>query len=116
MKGLKEGDLSEDAGVEILKGLGTGLDNQYWKNKIFGKVSGLMGNIMGTLGIITGNKSLKLPGHENGLDYVPYDNYIATPASSDKSPSLSPFITSSTLLIPASSNNLLCCSSDNPVK
>ena len=67
----------ESAGVEILKGLGTGLDNQYWKNKIFGKVSGLMGNIMGTLGIITGNKSLKLPGHENGLDYVPYDNYIA---------------------------------------
>lgn len=77
MKGLKEGDLSEDAGVEILKGLGTGLDNQYWKNKIFGKVSGLMGNIMGTLGTITGNKSLALPGHKNGLDYVPYDNYIA---------------------------------------
>lgn len=77
MKGLKDGDLSEDAGVEILKGLGTGLDNQYWKNQIFGKVSGLMSNIMGTLGTITGNKSLTLPGHKNGLDYVPYDNYIA---------------------------------------
>lgn len=80
MKGLKEGDLSEQTGVEILKGLGKGLDNQYWKNEIFGKAKTILNNILGTLNITTKISSLTgkaIPGHKDGLDYVPYDNYIA---------------------------------------
>ena len=35
MRGLNEGNLSETVGIEILKGLGDGINNTYWKNKIF---------------------------------------------------------------------------------
>ena len=57
MKGLKEGDLSEEAGIEILKGLGTGLDNQYWKNQIFERANALFNNVFKTLHLVTGTST-----------------------------------------------------------
>lgn len=77
MRGLKEGDLSETVGIEILKGLGSGINNTYWKNQIFEKARTLAGSISNTLSAITGKKFSLLPGHKNGLDYVPRDDYVA---------------------------------------
>lgn len=77
MRGLKEGNLSEDAGIEILKGLGKGINNTYWKNQIFEKARTLAGSISNTISAITGKKFSLLPGHKNGLDYVPRDDYVA---------------------------------------
>ena len=77
MKGIAEGDLSEEAGVEILKGLNNGLNNNYWKNQIFGKASSLVGSVSKMLSTITGKNVSLLPGHKDGLDYVPKDNYVA---------------------------------------
>lgn len=77
MRGLKEGDLSEAVGIEILKGLGSGINNTYWKNQIFEKARTLAGSISNTLSAITGKKFSLLPGHKNGLDYVPRDDYVA---------------------------------------
>lgn len=77
MRGLNEGNLSETVGIEILKGLGDGINNTYWKNKIFEKARTLAGSISNTLSAITGKKFSLLPGHKNGLDYVPRDDYVA---------------------------------------
>lgn len=77
MRGLNEGNLSETVGIEILKGLGDGINNTYWKNKIFEKARTLAGSISNTLSAITGKKISLLPGHKNGLDYVPRDDYVA---------------------------------------
>lgn len=77
MRGLNEGNLSETVGIEILKGLGDGINNTYWKNQIFEKARTLAGSISNTLSAITGKKFSLLPGHKNGLDYVPRDDYVA---------------------------------------
>ena len=37
----------------------------------------LAGSISNTLSAITGKKISLLPGHKNGLDYVPRDDYVA---------------------------------------
>lgn len=70
MKGLKEGDLSEEAGIEILKGLGTGLDNQYWKNQIFERANALFNNVFKTLHLVTGT-STKAGMASVGISAIP---------------------------------------------
>lgn len=70
MKGLKEGDLSEEAGIEILKGLGTGLDNQYWKNQIFERANALFNNVFKALHLVTGT-STKAGMASVGISAIP---------------------------------------------
>lgn len=70
IKGLKEGDLSEEAGIEILKGLGTGLDNQYWKNQIFERANALFNNVFKALHLVTGT-STKAGMASVGISAIP---------------------------------------------
>lgn len=75
---LNRGDLSEESGKTILEGLWKGLDNKSWKDKLLGTASGIAGSIISSFSFNkpTVNKE-QLPGHKSGLDYVPYDNYVA---------------------------------------
>lgn len=88
IEGLNAGEkLSEDKGVEILKGLGSGLQNPSWQNSLFGIAGDLAAKLTKKLTIFATIDTSKvysnaakaglLPGHKNGLDYVPYDNYVA---------------------------------------
>ena len=93
IEGLKKGNLSKDEGVELLKNLYNGLGDTWWQKNLFGRASSIASQLSRTLTVnatINGNKvtgsTLKglqalgnrtLPGHKSGLDYVPYDNYIA---------------------------------------
>lgn len=79
MKGLEEGNLSEDTGADILKGLYDGLGNKTWRTNLFDRASSIAGRLTDVFSIRASisTSSLSLPGHKSGLDYVPYDNYIA---------------------------------------
>lgn len=80
MEGLREGKkLSEEQGVEILKGLETGLKNNKWQNSIFGVAGGIASKLTSAFSIKASSVAStgKLPGHKDGLNYVPYDNYVA---------------------------------------
>lgn len=77
MEGLKEGNLAEDQGVNILKSLQSGLQNSKWQGNIFGTASGLAKKLTDTFSIRTTVNPKTIPGHKDGLDYVPYDNYVA---------------------------------------
>ena len=78
---LNRGDLSEESGKTILTGLWTGLQNNSLQKSILGVASGLANSITSSLSISiptpTVAKGVAIPGHKTGLDYVPYDNYIA---------------------------------------
>ena len=75
---LNRKDLSEESGKSILEGLWTGLKNNSWQQSILGVVSGLANSITSSLSIKVPKVSAQqLPGHKSGLDYVPYDNYVA---------------------------------------
>lgn len=75
---LDRGDLSEESGKSILEGLWNGLKNNSWQQNILGVVSGLAKSITSSLSISAPKiNGRQLPGHKSGLDYVPYDNYIA---------------------------------------
>lgn len=74
MEAIKNGDLSEEKGIEVLKGLWKGLGNQSWQNNLYNRANSLSSKLSNTF---SGNYNRYLPGHKNGLDYVPYDNYIA---------------------------------------
>ena len=77
--GIKEGNLAEDEGVNILNSLNEGLKNKTWKEKLFDTARGIASALSGLLTIkanVNGDTS-KLPGHKNGLDYVPHDDYVA---------------------------------------
>lgn len=79
IKGIKEGNLAEDEGVEILKSLNTGLSDSSWQQTLWDKARGIASTLSGLLNVkakVNGSTS-NLPGHKTGLDYVPYDNYIA---------------------------------------
>ena len=78
IEGLNDGKkLSEEKGVEILKGLNTGLKNTSWQDKLFGVASGIVSKLTGLFSIKASVNTSQLPGHKDGLDYVPYDNYVA---------------------------------------
>ena len=78
-KGIKEGNLAEDEGIKILDNLNTGLNNTTWKDKLWSTARNIASTLSGLLTVkasVNGTTS-NLPGHKDGLDYVPYDNYIA---------------------------------------
>jgi len=86
--GLKEGkQLSEQQGVEILKGLKTGLENNPGIASAVAQACRIASRIASAFSIdvpsiirkSTSNiaQATVLPGHANGLNYVPYDNYVA---------------------------------------
>lgn len=79
INGIKEGNLAEDEGEKILESLNTGLSNTSWQNTLWDKARGIASTLSSLLTVkasVNGTTS-DLPGHKSGLDYVPYDNYIA---------------------------------------
>ena len=79
IQGIKEGNLAEDQGMKILDSLNNGLKNKTWKDTLFDTARGIASTLSGLLTVkasVNGKKSA-LPGHKSGLDYVPYDDYIA---------------------------------------
>lgn len=78
MEGLKEGkQLSEDQGIEILKGLNSGLKNSGQLTSLYNSASGIVSKLTNMFSIKASVSTDSLPGHKDGLDYVPYDNYVA---------------------------------------
>lgn len=79
MKGIKEGDLSEEQGKNILSGLDKGLKNKSWKESLWTTARGIASTLSGLLTVKANvnGKTSTLPGHKLGLDYVPKDNYVA---------------------------------------
>lgn len=79
MKGIKEGNMSEDEGEEILSGLQKGLNNKTWKDKLWSTARSIASTLSGLLTVkaSVNGKTSTLPGHKLGLDYVPKDNYVA---------------------------------------
>ena len=92
MKGLKEGNLSEEQGKNVLKGILSGLNDEKWNSQLRAKASGLAKQLSGLLeitpkiGAVQGASQAlatiqavqqKASGHADGLAYVPYNNYVA---------------------------------------
>ena len=86
IEGIKQGNLGEEQGQEILSKLCDGLNNTGWHNTLYKSAKKIASNLSNLLNIkVTAqgaNLAIsaatgKLPGHKEGLDYVPYDNYIA---------------------------------------
>lgn len=78
IEGLDKGkQLSEDKGVEILKGLKSGLENTTWQNSLFGIAGKIASKLTNIFSVKASVNTSELPGHKDGLDYVPYDNYVA---------------------------------------
>lgn len=77
--GIKEGNLAEDEGMKILSNLNEGLNNTTWKDKLWSTARGIASKLSGLLTVKASvdGKTSDLPGHKDGLDYVPYDNYVA---------------------------------------
>ena len=79
MEGIRNGNLAEDQGMNILKGLYNGLNNNSWQNSLWSLARGVASKLSGFLNVkanVNGNTSA-IPGHKLGLDYVPKDNYLA---------------------------------------
>lgn len=79
IEGIKNGNLAEDEGINILKSLHNGLSNTWWKNNLWSSARNIASTLSGLLTVkanVNGNTSA-LPGHKLGLDYVPKDNYVA---------------------------------------
>lgn len=74
---LRAGRLSEDAGHRILNSFKTGLSDNNLLNGIFGTARGIASKLTSLLSVSAKINTSSLPGHANGLDYVPYDNYVA---------------------------------------
>ena len=92
MKGIKEGNLSEEQGKNVLKGILNGLNDENWNSQLRAKASGLAKQLSGLLeitpkiGAVQGASQAlatiqavqqKASGHADGLAYVPYNNYVA---------------------------------------
>ena len=80
-KKFEEDAKAEESGKSWLESLWEGLTNASWQKSILGVVSGLASSISSKLSFkvpnITTQSGAQLPGHKSGLDYVPYDNYVA---------------------------------------
>lgn len=63
MKGLKEGNLAEDVGVNIIKGLHTGLQNNYWQGRTLSTAFTFASNVLSkfkkTFGISSPSRKTK---------------------------------------------------------
>lgn len=79
IKGIREGNLSEDEGEKILSGLQKGLESTSWREKLWSTARGIASTLSGLLTVKANvdGKTSTLPGHKSGLDYVPYNNYVA---------------------------------------
>lgn len=79
IKGIKKGNLAEDEGQKILESLNKGLSNKTWQDTLWTKARGIASTLSSllTVNANVNGKISNLPGHKNGLDYVPYDDYIA---------------------------------------
>lgn len=86
IQGVREGNLGEEQGIDILSKLYSGLNNKNWKNSIYNTARNIASNLSNLLTVKATVKGATLavsaltktlPGHKNGLDYVPKDNYIA---------------------------------------
>lgn len=79
MKGIKEGDLSEEEGINILSRLDKGLKNKSWRESLWTTAREIASTLSGLLTVKANvnGKASTLPGHKLGLDYVPKDNYVA---------------------------------------
>lgn len=86
IQGIRDGNLGEEEGTNILASLYKGLNNYSWKDSIYQTARGIASNLSSLLSIkanVTGANlafsaaTASLPGHKSGLDYVPKDNYVA---------------------------------------
>lgn len=66
----------EQTGKNFLQGLLTGIRNGYIQNKIINAANSL-GNKVSSAAAKSRVSTSSLPGHKSGLDYVPYDDYVA---------------------------------------
>ena len=70
---------SKSWGEQLIEDLGKGMDGKArspWFSGILSGIGSLISSRLSSSGS-TSNKTNQLPGHKNGLDYVPYDDYIA---------------------------------------
>lgn len=73
---FKESSNAEQQGKGFLQGILSGLRNNFLQNKIVNEASSL-GDKISSAAAKSKVSTSALPGHKTGLDYVPYDNYIA---------------------------------------
>lgn len=81
MQGIRKGNLAENEGINILKSLNTGLQSSSFTGTLFATAKRVAESISSGLEIKPKVSVFslipKLPGHKDGLDYVPKDNYVA---------------------------------------
>ena len=86
MEGIRNGNLAEEEGKNILTRLNAGLSSNAFQGSLFKTASSIAQGIASRLsvkfnigGVSEAFKSITglLPGHKSGLDYVPKDNYVA---------------------------------------
>ena len=73
---FKASSNGEQTGKNFLQGLLTGIRNGYIQSQIINTANSL-GNKVSSAAAQAKTSTSALPGHKTGLDYVPYDNYIA---------------------------------------
>lgn len=66
----------EQTGIDFLQGLLTGLRNGWMQKQIIG-VANSLGDRVSSSAAKSKVSTSSLPGHKSGLDYVPYDDYVA---------------------------------------
>lgn len=80
MEGIKKGNLAEEEGEKILKSLNDGLKSNSLLNTLFKtarNVATSLSNLLTVKTTVTSTSTGVDGSHANGLDYVPYDDYIA---------------------------------------
>ncbi len=84
--GIKQGNLGEEQGKDVLSKLNDGLKNKGFQNNVFNTARGIASKLSSLLsvkvaatgaGIAFDVATGKLPSHRTGLDYVPTDDYVA---------------------------------------
>ena len=77
MQGIREGNLAKAEGEKILSALNRGLQDGSLTSSLFKTARGLSSRLSSMFSIKAKVDTSSIPGHKSGLDYVPYDNYIA---------------------------------------
>ena len=75
-KAFDDSSNGEQQGKSFLQGILSGLRNNFLQKEIVDEASEIANKVSATAAKSKVNTSA-LPGHKTGLDYVPYDNYIA---------------------------------------
>ena len=73
---FKSSSNGEQTGKNFLQGLLTGIRNGYIQKQIINTANSL-GDRVSSAAAKSKSTTTTLPGHKTGLDYVPYDNYVA---------------------------------------